>query len=387
MATASKPSGPVILFTHEGLAYEYREHLGVGPHGEALLLAYQRTADEVVGEVVLKCLGLPPGSPSAATQRGRARLEEEVRLARYLSHGALVRVLFQHETPEALYTAHERVPSPPLDALVALSLERKKAVSEAFLLHVGAELASALAHVHTRVDEQGQPLGIVHRNISPSTILFTWRGTVRLGDLSLAYSNLDGRWKSSVRRPRPPLFFSAPETLLRGQVDARSDLFALGLVLLELGTGRHLYDPPYKTLKAMEDSLPWLERRHVRREVRAAQRVDEEEMLEQAFWGAASFTPADVERMAAGLAAPLKSLLERLLQRDPAERFQTAAEVKEALRARLAVVGPYGAAEAVAEIDKMVIEVGEALVAEEVNPRLLPPALVGERASPQDTTR
>jgi eukaryotic-like serine/threonine-protein kinase len=78
-----------------------------------------------------------------------------------------------HETPKALYTAHERVPSPPLDALVALSLKRKKAPSEGLPLYLGAELASALAHVHTRVDEQGQPLGIVHRNISPSTILFT----------------------------------------------------------------------------------------------------------------------------------------------------------------------------------------------------------------------
>ena len=78
--------------------------------------------------------------------------------------------------------------------------------------------------------------------------------------------------------------------------------------------------------------------------VRAAQRVEEGPTLAQAFWGAASFTPTDVERMAAGLAAPLKSLVVRLLQREPAERFQTAAELEEAMRARRAVVGPYGAA-------------------------------------------
>jgi serine/threonine-protein kinase len=387
MATAGKPSGPVILFTHEGLAYELREHLGVGPHGEALLVARQRTADEPLAEVVLKCLGLPPGPPSAETRRVRARLEEEVRLARYLSHGSLVRVLFQHETPEALYTAHERVHAPPLDALVTLALERKKAFSEAFLLHVGAELASALAHVHTRVDEHGQPLGIVHRNLNPSTVVFTWRGAVRLGDLSLAYSNREGRWSTSVRRPWAPLFFSAPETLLRGQADARSDLFSLGLVLLELGTGRHLYDPLDKTLQDMAASLSGQERRRVEREVRAAQRVDKDPTLAQAFWGAASFTPADVERMAAGLAAPLKALVVRLLHREPAERFQTAAELEEAMRARLAVVGPYGAAEAVEELHTVVTAVGEALVADEVNPGLLSPQPDRERASREATTR
>jgi hypothetical protein len=121
--------------------------------------------------------------------------------------------------------------------------------------------------------------------------------------------------------------------------------------------------------------------------VRAAQRVEEGPTLAQAFWGAASFTPTDVERMAAGLAAPLKSLVVRLLQREPAERFQTAAELEEAMRARLAVVGPYGAAEAVEELHTVVTAVGEALVADEVNPGLLSPQPDRERASREATTR
>jgi len=117
-----------------------------------------------------------------------------------------------------------------------------------------------------------RPLGIVHRNISPSTIVFNWRGRVRLGDLSLAYSNREGRQATSVRRPRAPLFFNAPETLLGGEADARSDLFALGLVLLELGTGRHLYDPPDKTRQDLAASLPLQERRRVERAVRTMMR-------------------------------------------------------------------------------------------------------------------
>jgi len=91
--------------------------------------------------------------------------------------------------------------------------------------------------------------------------------------------------------------------------------------------------------------------------------------------------------MAAGLAAPLKSLVVRLLHREPAERFQTAAELEEAMRTRLAVVGHYGAAEAVEELQKVVDDVGEALVADEVNPGLLSPQPDREPVSREATTR
>ncbi|WP_224362596.1 serine/threonine protein kinase [Hyalangium versicolor] len=387
MATAGGPSGPVILFTHEGISYEYRESLGLGPHGETLLLARKRTADDILEEVIVKCLGLLPGPPSAQALRIRARMEEEARLARYLGHRTLVRVLFLHETQDALYTVRERVQAPSLDALVTLALERNKPFSEAFLLYVGAELASALAHVHTRVDEQGQPLGIVHRNISPASIGFTWRGGVKLADFSLAYSNLAGRRKTTVHPPRGPLFFSAPETLLSGTADARSDLFALGLVLLELGTGRHLYDPAHKTPQEMAASLSRQELRHVERKAHAALKAGHDETTTQALWGAATYSDEDVTQAASGLSPSVKLLLEQLLQRDPAKRSQTAAEVEEALRTRLLAVGPYDDASAVEEVHRAVADVGEVWVADEVNPGLRAPGAAVTRLSHEITTR
>lgn len=72
MATAGSGAGLVILFSHGGFAYEYRESLGVGPHGEALLLARKRTHDNAFEEVILKHLALPPGEPSAQTLRIRS---------------------------------------------------------------------------------------------------------------------------------------------------------------------------------------------------------------------------------------------------------------------------------------------------------------------------
>jgi serine/threonine-protein kinase len=385
MATAGNGTGPVILFTHDGIDYEYRESLGVGPHGESLLLARQRTRDNILEEVIVKHVALPPGEPSAQTLRIRARLEEEAQLARYLGHRALVRVRFRHETPDGLYTVRERVHGPTLDELVTLALEREENFSEAFILHVGAELASALAHVHACADEHGRPLGIVHRNVSPPSIVFTWRGGVKLADFSLAYSNLSGRRATTVRRTRGSLFFTAPETLFDNQVEARSDLFALGLVLLELATGRHLYDPPHKNPTDLAETLPARERRRVQSAVQAAKEAGHDASTRQALWGAAAFTREDVAQAADGLSAPLQAMIDRLLRKAPEERFQTAAELENALRARLAVVGPYDGAAAIAELRKAVAEAGEALVADEVTPGLLSPT--PQRISPEATTR
>jgi serine/threonine protein kinase len=387
MATAGSAAGPVILFTREGISYEYREGLGVGPHGESLLLARKRTRDNILEEVIVKCVGLPQGPPTAQVLMARARLEEEARLAAYLRHRALVRVLFQHETKEALYTVRERVHGPTLDELLLLALEREKPFSEAFILHVGAELASALNHVHTRADEHDQPLRIVHRNLSLSSIVFAWRSGVKLADFSLAYSQLSGRLATTARQLKGPLFFSAPETLLDGDVDARADLFALGLVLLELATGRHLYDPAHKTPDELEEALSKKERRHVERLMRGARRAGMDVTEAQALWGAATFTQADVERTATTLEAPLKALVGRLLQRAPEERFQTAQEVEDAFRARLAVVGPYDGAAALAEVEKAVADAGQALVAQELTAGLLSPPSSRGGSRGETTTR
>jgi serine/threonine-protein kinase len=81
----------------------------------------------------------------------------------------------------------------------------------------------------------------------------------------------------------------------------------------------------------------------------------------------------------------LKSILDKLLRRSAEERFQTAAELEDALRARLEVVGPYDGAAAVAELRDAVAEVGEALVAHEVTPGLLSP--ISECVSREATTR
>ncbi|HEX8703321.1 MAG TPA: protein kinase [Myxococcaceae bacterium] len=385
MSTVKPSSQPIILFTHEHISYELIQPLGLGPQGEALVLARKRTSRGIGELVLVKCLGKPgPGeAPSASSRHTRARLEEEVRLATYLDHPAIARVHGLHEAQGTLYAVVEHVPGVHLDDLLMLAQQRERYFSETFALYLGAGLASALHHAHTRRDEQGRPLGIVHRNLSTTSVGLTWSGEVRVADFGLAFSRLTGRQPTTARRPRLPVFFTAPEVLWGSAAEARSDLFSLGMVLLEFTTGRNLFDPPDKTPEQLSASLPAAEQARVSQVIRTLRRAGLDGSEEQAFWGAASFTPGDVARLTSRLAGPLKPILHRLLRRAPAERFQTAEELEKALRAGLREAGAYGAREALAEIDRALSDAGAALVEDELCARQRFPM----QAGPEQSTR
>jgi serine/threonine protein kinase len=79
-------------------------------------------------------------------------------------------------------------------------------------------------------------MGIIHRDVNPARIYLRPDGTVRLTDFALARSLLPGRVATSLPRPQGDAYYGAPEALLGEPMDARSDLFALGLVLLDAVT-------------------------------------------------------------------------------------------------------------------------------------------------------
>ena len=265
-----------------------------------------------------------------------------------------------------MYAVVEYAPGINLTDLVTLAQERGRYPSEAFTIYLGAELASALHHAHTRVDERGAPLGIVHRNLHPDTIRVTWEGTVKLGDFGAARSLLPGRVSTTRRGPRLPAFYTAPEVLLGAPVSVPSELFALGSVLLEVCTGRNPLDVPDKATQELEASLSGEDQRRVKRRIRVLRDAGLESGIETAVWGAAAFNSATVERAVEGLSEPVKVLFRSLLQREPSLRPRTAAELEEALRGELAELRPYGAAEALAEVEQVMSDAGASLVEQEV---------------------
>jgi serine/threonine protein kinase len=228
---------------------------------------------------------------------------------------------------------------------------RGACLSAGFALHVGAEVASALHHAHTRTDEKGRPLGIIHRDVNPTRIYLKGDGSVRLTDFALARSLLPGRVATSVPRPQGDAYYGAPEALLGEPMDPRSDLFALGLVMLEIVTGRGLYDTLTVRASDLEEALT----PDVRAKVVAAHNIatlaELPEQVDDYILRAATYTAQEVEELTEDVFPPLRSILRTLLQRRPEDRYPSAAALEDDLRKGLAALGaPYGAPEAIAEL-------------------------------------
>jgi serine/threonine protein kinase len=351
------PKG-AILFSREGLSYEFREHLGEAHHGLNLILARPHKTDgEPLGQVLLKAVGLPNGPEGIRVYKAREKLEEQVRLASYLQHPGILRVHGMHKAEGAWYVITDHPSGNSLNEVLALVMECERWFSPLFALYVGAEVAGALHHAHTAKDEKGRPLGIVHRAIDLEHVFVDWLGEVQVSDFGLAFSSLSGRVASTVRRPQGDTYFSSPEMLLTGRVDARSDLFALGLVMLELATGRNLLHPPEGVPPQALAALSRKKLASMTRALKRARLAGCDEAVEEIIMRAATFTPEDVEEVTAGLPDALRVPLCKMLQRSPAARYQTAQELEADLRRWLGEA--FGAKEAGAELKAVADEAGE----------------------------
>jgi serine/threonine protein kinase len=351
-----------ILFSAGQTAYEFVMELEPGNHGETLLLARKRGARGLEGDVILKCVHVPE-APADGVTRAAIRLAEEVRLSTYLRHPGIARAHGIQWVEGTLYVIIECVAGNSLNTLLSVVPERITRFSEAFILYVGAEVARALHHAHTRTDENGQPLGIIHRAVDLDRIWLSWGGHVKLTDFGLALSKLSGRIASTVLRPHGNAYYASPEALLGLPVDARSDLFQLGLTLYELATGSHPLDPSDALPGEVAENLSAREQARIAEAVAAAKEVGlGDDAVEQLILRAATYTSRDVEHLAATLPHPLKQPLHKLLQRNPAERHQTAAELEAELRAHLDRLGTYGPKEAAEEISHVLTAAGEQLV-------------------------
>lgn len=350
-----------ILFSAGQTGYEFVTMLEGSHHGETVLLARKRTVEGPGADVILKCIGLPERA-ATDTEKTRARLEEEVRLATYLHHPGIALVHGIKRIEGAVYVIVECVDGNSLNTLSNVVPEHITKFSDAFILYVGAEVAAVLRHAHTRTEEHGKPLGIVHRAVDLERIWVTWSGQVKLTDFGLALSKLSGRIASTVQRPHGNAYYSSPEALLGMPVDARSDLFQLGLALYEVATGSHPLDPPGGVPAEVEERLSAKERARVEKAISEAKETGLDDAVEDLILRAATYTPQELEQLVAQLSAPLRAPLRKLLQRTPDERHQTAEDLEADLRAHLDRLGSYGAKEAAAEIGKILTEAGEQLV-------------------------
>ncbi|RKH76860.1 serine/threonine protein kinase [Corallococcus sp. AB045] len=334
------PDRPLHLFTIDGIRYEAVRELVLMETGESLMLA--RRFSERVPALPGFCFVRRLANPSTYSQR--TRLGEEIQLAFRLRHPAIAQVFHRKVHQDALHVVMESVDGPSLETLVSAGVARGRPVSEALALYVGGEIAEALHHAHTLTDAGGQSLGVIHRDVNPRHVYVGTQGEVKLTNFGAAYSLVVGRRESPANLVRGDVAYASPEYLARAPLSQRSDVFSLGVLLVELFTGKHLFDvedvprPPRHLAYLFTElilSLP----------------------LAQMQGLLARFGPEDVEEAVAFLSPDVKAMLHAALRANPDERFATAADMRDAMRVALARRHPgYGRQEAAAEWAQVLAE-------------------------------
>jgi len=166
---------------------------------------------------------------------------------------------------------------------------------------IAMQIAAGLHAAHELEDEDGTPLGVIHRDVSPQNVLLSFDGRVLLVDFGVA-KLFEGARATASGVIKGKFGYMAPEQLRGEPLDRRTDVFALGIVLYEMLTGRPLYaslPPAQATFRITTDPVP------------------------------------KARDLVASVPAELDDVIASCLAKAPAERFDSALEVKDALRAIL----------------------------------------------------
>ncbi|MBZ4374591.1 protein kinase [Corallococcus sp. AS-1-6] len=372
-----KPPLPEVLFKTGSRSFELERILRRRGHGEQHFLAVRRQPGHEPVPVFLQALSLRGGELSPSRDP-RARLQETLALSRLLEHPRIARLHGGHEVDDLLFLEWERVPGCTLDDVAMLPLVYVHAFSEAFLVHVGRQLASLLGFLHGKTDARGTPLGFVHRDLHPQGLRFGPGGAVALTDLGDVLSRMPGRVPSSITRPHGEVYYGAPEVLFGEGADARSDLFSLGLILLELATGLHLYSLPRALMGDLEARLTDADAKRVFQGMMvAAQAGHGSDEYADVVIHAAAYRPEDLESLMARLSPGLRAILHRLLRREPSERYATAEALEADLHVRAVELGgPYGGPEAAEELQRALAMTAPLLKAFQTDVGAFPPGSV-----------
>ena len=223
---------------------------------------------------------------------------DEANLASKLVHPNVVPVFDFGEAGGSYFLAEEYIVGRDLGRITGRLRDRgEPLLSPGAILHVANEILTGLAYAHDKHDDEGRPLGLVHRDVTPENVIISERGEVKILDFGImkAKQRVSHTDSGTVRGN---VGFMSPEQARGRPVDHRSDLFSTGLVILYAATGEPTY--PGETFY---DLLT-----------------------------AAGAGPGEAQRARiAALPAPLPAILTRALEVDPDRRFQSSAEFSAAI--------------------------------------------------------
>lgn len=220
----------------------------------------------------------------------------EAKISATLTHANIAQVVDFGVSEQDFYLVMEYVDGPTVQRM--LKARAGSPLPRAVALSIAVSLCAALDHVHERAGPDGSPRHLVHRDVSPSNVLISRGGAVKLVDFGIAkpVGGASGGTTTGVLKGK--VGYMAPEQVRGEPLDRRCDIFALGILLYEMTTGRRCFyaDSMFEVLNLSARAEVTSPREHV---------PDYPEELEQ--------------------------IVDRALARDRVDRFATAAELQEAL--------------------------------------------------------
>ncbi|MBA3820279.1 MAG: serine/threonine protein kinase, partial [Deltaproteobacteria bacterium] len=217
--------------------YQLVERLALGGMAE-LFVATSPGEHGFQKKVVIKRL-LPH---LVADETYNAMFIDEAKLTARLVHPKIAQTFELGKVDHALYIAMEYIDGIDVLALLREFAANRRRVEPQLAAWIAHEVLDALDYAHNLTAEDGSKLGVVHRDISPSNVLLSVRGDVKLVDFGIARAvDPDRAHKSKTGTLKGKYGYMSPEQVIEQRLDARSDLFSVGVVLAELLTGRRLF--------------------------------------------------------------------------------------------------------------------------------------------------
>jgi len=178
---------------------------------------------------------------------------DEAKISVELQHPNIVQIFDFGKTGDNWYIAMELVEGKDAKGILRRLAKRRKLMPTEFAVLIAHEMCKGLDYAHKKADLRGQPLDIIHRDISPSNIIVSYGGHVKVADFGIAkaqkstYTTKDGVLKGKFE-------YMSPEQARGEAVTPQSDVFACGIILHEMLTGRRLFktDSDVKTLEKIK---------------------------------------------------------------------------------------------------------------------------------------
>jgi serine/threonine-protein kinase len=187
----------------------------------------------------------------------RTMFFDEARLAMRLNHPSIVHLYEFGEEQGSWFLAMEWIDGVALGKLIRKARDAG-GIPAPLAVKICAQVADALHYAHNLKDEVGEPLGIVHRDVSPQNVMVSFEGSVKLLDFGIAKASFQ-HTKTQDGQVKGKFAYMSPQQCLGEPMDGRADVFALGVVLYESLTGRPLYHrkTQYETMRAViEEPVP-----------------------------------------------------------------------------------------------------------------------------------